>query len=842
MQEEERRPWRRALSRNMLVLITYAVLAVVMTWPVAGRLGTHIPGSESDVWVHLWTARWIRDALFGDQALFHSDIIFYPQGTPLTTHNIAWVNIAMWLPLQLVAGEAAAYSLMMLAVLVLNGFAIYLLARDLIQSEGAAFVAGLIGAFWPFTLSHHNSPNLSLIAWVPLGMLYLKRTVEQQRLKDALLAAAFIALIGISRWQMLILCAPLMTLFYGYLIIRYPERRTRRTAGLTLLIAFAALLIMLPFLLPPATAQITRSNPEEIFTDDGKQTDLLAYVVPSRFHPWWGKAVFERFYGNFTINQFSVTFIGYTVLILAIIAIVRRWRQARFWLLAALIYIFLALGSELLFNGQAILPLPYRWIDDFFFIRIIRNPDRFNAILVIPAAMLAGHGVAAIQHSPKLSRRRVTLIIVTVATLILFEYIARTPTFAMDVPDWYHQLALEEGDFAILDLPMQRRVADENYMHYQFEHGKALVGGKVARPPDEAFVFIESVPLLQAVNRGPLPPEDITRFSDQFAQLDEAGVRYLVMHKRRFKGGQLPAWREWLDLPPVYEDDILVVYRTDWQLGREMVADETGIPGLGLVSADVWPSSIGQDGWVTVNARWGSETGLDQDYAVCFQISRPTGNLERESCQPLSPVWPTSRWEANEVVDVSYLLNFDPFLDSGEYSITAIIVPEGKKEPASDPLGMGVVSFTAIERVFAGDGEPVPGDFMATFGEDMALTEFEAGQPDDNTLDVSVSWLALKRMDESYKVFLHLIDPASGDVVSQVDTAPRNWGYPTTWWEKDEVVTDAVKLSLADVPPGRYELFIGLYDEATGERLPVTIVGQSDPSPQERLFLAVIEH
>ncbi|UCG23084.1 MAG: glycosyltransferase family 39 protein [Chloroflexota bacterium] len=828
MQEEKRRARRRALSRNILVLITYAVLAIVMTWPIAGRLGTHIPGSESDVWVHLWTARWVRDALFGEPSLFHSDIIFYPQGTPLTTHNIAWVNIAMWLPLQLVAGEAAAYSLMMLAVLVLNGFAIYLLARDLIQSEGAAFVAGLIGAFWPFILSHHNSPNLSLIAWVPLAMLYLKRTVEQQRLKDALLTAVFVALIGISRWQMLTLSAPLIALFFGYLIVMYPERRTRRTAGLTLLAVFAAFLIMLPFLLPPAMDQITRADPEEIFTDDGKQTDLLAYIVPSRFHPWWGKVVFERFYGNFTINQFSVTFVGYTVLILALVAVLKRWRQARFWLLVTLIYILLALGPELLFNGQGIAPLPYRWVDDFFFIRIIRNPDRFNAILVVPAAMLAGLGVAAIQQNPRLSRRSATLVVVAIAIFILFEYIARTPTFAMDVPDWYHQLALEEGDFAILDLPMQRRVADENYMHYQFEHGKALVGGKVARPPAEAFAFIESLPLLQAVNRGPLPPEDITRFSDQFAQLDEADVRYLVMHKRRFKGEQLPAWREWLDLPPVYEDDILVVYRTDWQLSRDMVADETGIPGLGLVSADVGPPSIAQDGWVTIDARWGSETGLDQDYDVCFQISGPGSNLEREFCHPLSPEWPTGRWEANEVVDVSYSLNFDPYLESGEYAVTAVVVPEGKKEPVSDPLTMGQVAFTAVERVFAGEDEFLPGDIQATFGEEISLIDYALRQADGDMMEVTLRWLTLERMDEFYKFFVHILDPVTGEVVSQVDTAPRDWGYPTTWWEAGEIVTDSVQLSLADLSPGEYEVTIGLYDGGTGERLPIT--ARSDES------------
>jgi hypothetical protein len=830
------RPWRQPA----LILLAYAALTVLMTWPIAGRLGTHIPGSEGDAWVHLWTARWVRDALFGDQSIFHSNIIFYPQGTSLTSHNIAWVNIAIWLPLQFVAGEAAAYSLMMLVVFVLNGFAIYLLARDLIQSEAAAFVAGLIGAFWPFILSHHNSPNLSLIAWIPLALLFLKRTLERQRLKDALLAAVFIALIGISRWQMLVLSGFLIALFYGCLIIRYPEYRTWRTAGLTLLIGIVALLIMLPLLLPLALDQITRANPDEIFTNDGSQTDLLAYVVPSRFHLWWGKTVFERFYGNFMINQFSVASIGYTVLILAIVGIIKRWRQARFWLLAALIYVFLALGPELLVNGQSVLPLPYRWFNDFFFLRIIRDPDRFNAILVIPIAMLAGLGVAAIQQIPRLSRRRSTLIVIAIAIFILFEYVVRYPTFAMDVPDWYQQLAQEEGEFAILDLPMQTRTHDEHYMHYQFEHGKALVGGMVSRPPAEAYTFIDSLPLLRSVRRDPVPPENITRFSAQFALLEKAGVRYLILHKKRLDDQQLTAWRDWLGLAPLHEDDELVVYSTGWQLGREMIAQSTGIPGLGLVAADLAPPSTAQDGWVTVSARWGSEIGLDQDYEVCFKIEQQGGENKRDKCLPLSPEWPTARWQANEVVDVSYLLNFDPFLESGNYTITAQVVPEGENEPASRLLSVGEVSFTAVERVFIDENELPPGNIQATFGEDIRLTDYAVSQADSDVLEVALRWQALKRMDRFYKIFLHLLDPTTGEVIGQVDTAPKNWGYPTTWWETGEVVIDSIQLSLAGLPPGQYELSVGLYDAATGERLSISSQ-PGEANPDRSLFLTTIQ-
>lgn len=45
------------------------------------------------------------------------------------------------------------------------------------------------------------------------------------------------------------------------------------------------------------------------------------------------------------------------------------------------------------------------------------------------------------------------------------------------------------------------------------------------------------------------------------------------------------------------------------------------------------------------------------------------------------------------------------------------------------------------------------------------------------------------------------------------------WSYPTSWWIQGEVVDDIVQIPLESVPPGRYELQIGWYDEETGIRL-----------------------
>ncbi len=142
-----------------------------MTWPVAARLSTYLAGGRDDLWVHQWTFWWIRQALREGLNPFLTPYLYFPEGVSLTSHNIAWFNIALWLPLQAVIGRIAAYNLQFLA----GDNAQWLLhvsfriCRDKI-SASAAFVAGLIFGFWPYTLSHYDHANMMVVFWVPLAL------------------------------------------------------------------------------------------------------------------------------------------------------------------------------------------------------------------------------------------------------------------------------------------------------------------------------------------------------------------------------------------------------------------------------------------------------------------------------------------------------------------------------------------------------------------------------------------------------------------------------------------------------------------------------------------------
>lgn len=855
-----------------LVFGLYVVLAVGMTWPVAARLGSHIPGSEGDAWVHLWTFRWVRDALLAGESPFYTHRLFFPAGVSLLFHNIAWVHIGAWLPLQAIFGEAAAYSLVFLLIFIVNGWGTFLLARTVTQSPTAAFIAGLIAAFWPYTLSHHNHPNLIFFGFVPLGMVWLGKLGGKWR--EAVVAGVLLGLVGLSRWQVLIMAMPLLGLWVirvltmgfwhtkqemwhakaqrrkvSFLRAFAPLREIlqwqfirigfegmgRRVAWL-LLCGVVAVAVMLPLAWPVVAGQLGRADSEELFVEEPlEQTDLLAYVLPSRYQPLWGEAAF-KLYDGLGVNRTFVAFVGYTTLLLALLGAVGRWRQSWFWLLSTAVYLLLALGPTLLVNGRSLIPLPTALIQEFFLLRLVRSPDRFNVLLALPVAMLAAWGVVALErrewgvgrraytpHSTPHSPRSSLLTTAVLSLLILSETIVTYPTFALDVPRWYGQLAQESGEFGIVDIPMHDRSYDKEYMFQQSVHGKGLVEGHVSRPPTAAFATIEAIPLLAELrqNKDALPSQ--TAVSHQLALLHQANLRYIVLHDKFLTAEQEQVWRRWLHVPPVYEDDELVVYATEPpQLGRDfalaqVLTRRNGQPEIGLVAAEIISPPPVPGGLVEIVAHWGSKTAVSTDYSLCLTVAAAAAPV-LEQCQPLAPDWPTANWQPNELVQTRHTFTVDPFWPSGDYTVMASL---GGEETAV----LATFTLAAPERRF--DLPPLANPTNFAWDDQITLRGYDLAQS-EAALTLMLHWQALRRPAKSYKLFVHLLDPNNQAVVAQADFVPRNWSYPTNWWEVGEVVADEVGLDLTAVSPGSYDLLVGIYDPDTGQRLPLTPPAAND--------------
>jgi hypothetical protein len=92
---------------------------------------------------------------------------------------------------------------------------------------------------------------------------------------------------------------------------------------------------------------------------------------------------------------------------------------------------------------------------------------------------------------------------------------------------------------------------------------------------------------------------------------------------------------------------------------------------------------------------------------------------------------------------------------------------------------------------------------------------------------VTLFWGAREAIDASYKVSVQVLDSESG-LLAQVDTAPRDGLAPTTTWRSEQTLVDRYGILIPDgAPSGRYRLAVALYHPSTGQRLSVTVEGES---------------
>ena len=817
----------------LLVFTIYSLLTVLLTWPTAATLGSHIPGQLGDGYVHLWTFEWLKSAVLNGQDLFETKLIFYPVGVSLLNHNIAWVNFAFWLPLQALFGSEVGYSLAFMLIFPLNGLALYLFIREVVAdtavSGTAAFLGGLIGAFLPYNLSHHDHPNLILIAWVPLTMLYFLRLQRSRRWQDALLAGTFTALIGLTRWQLLLMAAPLLGIFLLWQLI---QNRRKDMSELMLRLTLAggvALLFILPFFTPLLRYQLSRNDPQEILVEEAQYpTDLLAFLTPGSYHPIWGDQI-QPLTLNFVGNPIYVRFVGYSVLLLAGIGLFGQWRKTRFWLLGTAVYLLLALGPTLYWAGKPTIPLPFQLIEESFLVQTLRFPDRFNVLLLIPVSLLAAWGVVTVLRIRPFSRFPSALPILLTG-LILFEYANEFQMLPLDIPSWFETVAVEETESAILDIPAFTDEAfNKQYMRYQLIHKLPLVEGRIARPPQAALQFFYDEPFLKNLLTNSSPPATLPNQSQQINQLAAANVEYIVLHRQFLSAEEMAAWQDWFIRPFFYQDDEITVYRTDPLIIGEDVPlmhtlyEPDAFTKMGVVTLS-YPEQAAAGSWLTVEVIWGATAPLNQRYSVCL-IVRDHEQLAQQQCQPVSEAWPTNRWRANAIVRSHYSLQVDPFLTAERYWLSLQLT--ATQQPIGQAVTIGEVSIAAVPRQFT---PTVPQHGQTAVWQDVIeLRGYDLTQAAES-ITLALHWHALQRMEASYKFFVHLIDNSSGEIVAQLDYVPREWTYPTNGWEVGEYVVDTAVLPLNNVASGSYTVQIGIYDPDSGERLLATSSADSQPA------------
>jgi len=168
-----------------------------------------------------------------------------------------------------------------------------------------------------------------------------------------------------------------------------------------------------------------------------------------------------------------------------------------------------------------------------------------------------------------------------------------------------------------------------------------------------------------------------------------------------------------------------------------------------------------------------------------------------------------------------YRLTVRADVSSGKAELRANLIDRATGQ-ATPPVSLTTVEIaervrsTAVPTV----NNPMQADLggLASFlGYDVEARTFRSGE----NVRLTLYWEAQQAVDTGYTVFVHLLD-GQERIWGQVDSVPGRGTLPTTGWVAGEVIVDEYDVPIkGDAPAGEYVVELGMYDAATGQRLPV---------------------
>ncbi|MGH2461533.1 MAG: ArnT family glycosyltransferase, partial [Chloroflexota bacterium] len=185
---------------------------------------------------------------------------------------------------------------------------------------------------------------------------------------------------------------------------------------------------------------------------------------------------------------------------------------------------------------------------------------------------------------------------------------------------------------------------------------------------------------------------------------------------------------------------------------------------------------------------------------------------------------PTTTWVRGDDVLSRFSLTPPAGLAPGRYWIEFGRYQRPGIQPIrlGDPAGPNAPTSVRLGPISIPPPVQAPSDLQAanaSFGGQIRLAGWQV-EATGSSLQVGLLWSAQAPPATDYTVFVHLAT-ASGHIVAQNDAQPLDGRFPTSTWQTGDRAFDVHQLALAGVPPGDYQLEVGLYALSTGQRLSV---------------------
>ncbi|MCW5854398.1 MAG: hypothetical protein KIT87_30290, partial [Anaerolineae bacterium] len=252
-------------------------------------------------------------------------------------------------------------------------------------------------------------------------------------------------------------------------------------------------------------------------------------------------------------------------------------------------------------------------------------------------------------------------------------------------------------------------------------------------------------------------------------------------------------------------------------------------PGVMVEGVAVEPGEVTPGQRLSVRLRWRALTAQPALDPLRLQLRQGNTLLAEVEGAPAGGQYLPTQWAKDEVV-----LDWrDLTIPAGAKSGAATLQVQVGAEP---PIPLMDIQIRASTHLLTAPAIQYPlrldlGNARLV-GYDLPTQTLKAGEP----LALTLYWQATGALGEApLTVFTHLLD-ANGRLIAQHDSPPADGQRPTPGWIVDEYIIDPHRLTFSETGyTGEAVLEVGLYDPATGNRIPT-------PDRTGRLLLPTTIH
>ncbi|HYI15212.1 MAG TPA: hypothetical protein VEX37_07455, partial [Thermomicrobiales bacterium] len=382
MLSDKYQPW--------IVAALYIAATVWMTWPLTPNAGSAIQ-DPGDPLFEIWVMRTVQHRLVNDPLDLYDANAFYQFDGSLAYSEEAISTALLAWPVYLVTGnDVLAYNLMLLSAFWLVAFAVYLLARELGASPGAAFIAGILASFAPARYAHLSHLHMLIIGWLPLALWALTRYVRGGRDRYLVLAAGALTIQFLASLHMAVFATLVLAIYLPFLLWFERQQGAWSRAGSA---RFAAALIVPYLILAPTLVPHLQVGDQYKMSRPRWEVEVLssspsAYLSTYVTNGFW----------NGIVNVDSEPFFPGLVAIVGGLLALLAWRRWWVWFAAALTVVaaVLSFGFDVEVAGRSI-KMPYWLVYELVPpIRDIRGVGRFGLLTALGLPLLAAFGYSAL--------------------------------------------------------------------------------------------------------------------------------------------------------------------------------------------------------------------------------------------------------------------------------------------------------------------------------------------------------------------------------------------------------------------------------------------------------------